>query len=177
MKKLFKFTEHPVIATLISSAILGIGYGTITAKLGEWWNYFVTSVKAMYNFILFLLNYEIRVWVFIVFIAVVIGGLFLYAWWWERRNNTVGQEVENNGVVLSALEMQILRLFEQHYGQAFNIENIGRRLNNSDMLSVEDAVLGLAHDYNFLKRHDNIVTGTSFTLSGYGRNYILQNMR
>lgn len=171
-KKLFNITEHPVIGGIIVLILGGISYGAITKKLEEWLGYIWRVIKLTFDFVLSIFTYEVAIWQIIVFFVVVVGALILYVKWTDTKTSIAEG-------MLTELEKQILRMYgsDYNYGRRFDIIGIARELNSNDMLSIEQAVMTLEYSMNYLQRHDNFHEGTTFTLSGNGRNYILQNLR
>ncbi len=150
----------------------GIGYATITSKLEEWLKFIWTWIKVIFNFLFSLFTYQVAIWEVLIFLIIIIGSLFLFAIWQDKKINTTTVES------ITELEKHILRIFENNYGIQPDIRIIAQKLNYNDMLTLEESILNLEYNLKFLKRHDSFMReNTTFTLTGYGRDYILKNLR
>lgn len=170
-KWLLNITNHQVIGAIVVLVLIAL-YGAITKKLGEWLGYIWIAITLAFDFVLSIFTYEVAIWEIIVFFVVAVGALILYVKWTDTKTSIAEG-------MLTELEKQILRMYDSdyNYGRRLDIMEIARELRNNDMLSIEQAVVTLEYSMNYLQRHDSFGKGTTFTLSGNGRNYILQNLR
>ncbi len=135
MRKLLKLTDNNFINGMIFFVLGGIGYATVTAKLGEWLSYIWAGLIAALNFILSIFKYEVAVWKVIVFFILMIGALFLFALWQNRKVGTTN--ISDPSIKsITELDKQILRIFEGNYGKRLTIKSIARILSSSDMLII-----------------------------------------
>ncbi len=182
MKKIFKITEHPIIATLLTTAILAI-IGTInfTTLFDTSIQWLKTTFNSLLNNILFVLNYEVSIWKIIVFFGVIVFASALFIKWKAQKNHNTesvsqnGDEVAINQETTTELENKILYLFKHNYNTGYSIPDIDRRLQINNMLLTEQTVENLTYDKHLLERYEHFMEGITFYLSNLGRDYVLAN--
>jgi hypothetical protein len=166
-KQLFKLTEHPVIATLIATSILGISYGAIFAKLEEWIGNIIEWFIIAYFFIISVLTFKVEIWKILLFFIVLMGSLFLYALWREKNTNNITTTSDEN---------KILKIIEKQYNKkTLNMLEIARILRTDDMAVLEQIIENLHINKKLLERYDNFYDGTTYALSKVGRDYVIAN--
>ncbi|OHD96609.1 MAG: hypothetical protein A3E21_08775 [Sulfurimonas sp. RIFCSPHIGHO2_12_FULL_36_9] len=166
MNKIWKLANSNLGVGIIILLITTFGLAAIFDIVWQW---IKIAFNAVVGFFINIFTYEVAVWIVLLVIAVIIGALVLYV--------KLQEDIED----ITELEKQIIKIYDNNnnFGRSFDIIQIARMLNSNDMLSVEQAILNLAHTTKHLQRHDSFMsdTNTMFTLSGKGRNYILQNFR
>lgn len=175
MKKILKFTEHPIIATLVTSAILAIiatiKWTTIFDTFIQWTK---TAFSYLLNSILFVLTYEVAIWKIIVLSVIIVAIFVLFIKWMAQQKNNA-ETVAPNQVTTTTLENRILNLLKQNYQTRHSITDIDRNVAINNMLLTEQTVEKLTYDKHLLERHEHYMEGITFYLSTQGRDYVLAN--
>lgn len=181
MNKLFKITDHTVIGGIILAVILAIfSYFITIEKLLKW-------IKVAFQDVELILNYEIAIWEIFLTIVVLLALKYSFIHFTKLKTaqesiiETTMESVEEipTETRLTEDEEIILSIF-MYDNSSLNIVEI---TNKNAVFSTKvfnqlrlDQLIEWLTNKNFLEPHFNYVSGTTYSLTRAGRDYILAHL-
>lgn len=180
-----EITKHPLVVNVIGGLILAgvlaiFSYWITMEKLGQW-------TKVAFECVKFALQYEVTIWEIFLTIAVVLALKYSFIHFTKLKTTqesiieTTIESVEEipTETRLTEDEEIILSIF-MYDNSSLNIVEI---TNKNAVFSTKvfnqlrlDQLIEWLTNKNFLEPHFNYVSGTTYSLTRTGRDYILAHL-
>jgi len=197
MDKINKFIKHPLVYGIILLFIAATGIiGWLTSKLGIW-------SKILLEKIMFMINYEVKIWWGIIFLIVVAIAIYIYHKKNINKHKNIGSSIPEpvNKVNTKKIDTQtlqyeknkengknikeeklgkkkdlILNLYNSNatYKIGFSVEKILKKTKLKDKIELNHMLRELVR-FNFLSLGKG--WGSEYFLTNRGEDYIAKHLK